>query len=137
MARQSPVEAVLTAIVTTLKNTSAVTALATGGIYNHVPQNTSYPYIEVCSPTGRRMDTMTKFGTLTLVDVKAVSQYHGDLEAARIISEVNALHLQKPSATGHTILGIAHDGEERMSEVVNGIVTRTHVSTFRVWSEQN
>jgi len=136
-ARESPVEAILTAIVTTLDATSAVTTLATGGIYNNVPQGTAYPYVEVTSPSDRREDTFGKFGAASLVDVKAVSQYFGDKEASQILDAcITALDLTTPTLSGHATLGLAWESNDRFREVVNGIVTRHHVATYRVWTEQ-
>jgi hypothetical protein len=69
--------------------------------------------------------------------VKAVSQFRGDSEAAGIIDAVmQALDGQKPTVTGHTIFGIAWENSERYREVVNGVVIRHHVATFRVWTGQ-
>ena len=136
--RRSPVEAVLTGIVTALRASTGVSALATGGIYNNVPQDTGYPYLVVTSPTDRRMDTMGRFGASVIVDLKAVSQYQGDREAAQILDHCQrALNFQPPSTTGHQILGVTWDSSDRYQEVVNGIPTRTHVATFRAWTEQS
>lgn len=138
MARRSPVEAVLTAIVTTLQNSTGVTGLVSTRVYNHVPQATVFPYVEVTSPTDRRADTMGRFGSSVLVDVKAISQGLGDQEATRITDQcVRALNFATLNTTGHTALGITWDSNERFREVVNGVVTRHHVATFRVWTEQS
>lgn len=137
-ARTSPVEDILTAVVTTLKAASAVTTLATGGIFNNVPQQTAYPYIVVTSPTDRREDTMGRFGDAALVDVKAVSQAKGDQEASRILDAcITALDFQQPAMSNHVALGLAWESTDRFEEIVNAIRTRTHVATFRVWTEQN
>lgn len=137
MARASAVEPVLTAIVAALKATSAVTALVSTRIYNNVPPGTSYPYLEVTSPVDTREDTFGRFGASTLVDVKVISQALGDQEATRIVAAcVTALDLTTPTLTDHTALGVAWDSTERFREVVNGVVTRHHVATFRVWTEQ-
>lgn len=136
-ARSSAAEAVLTAVVTQLKATSAVTDLATGGIFNHVEQDTDYPYVEVTSPSDTRQDTFGRFGGTFLVDVKAVSQYRGDKQNTEIIDAcITALNNQLLAMTDHDMLGLAWDSTERFRELVNGIVTRHHVATFRVWSEQ-
>ena len=136
--RRSPVEAVLTGIVTALKNSTGVTGLATGGVYNNVPQSTTYPYVVVTSPTDRREDTFGRFGASIMVDVKAVSQYPGDKEPSQIIDQcIRTLNFQPPSTTQHTVLGVTWNNSERYSEVVNGIVTRHHVASFYVWSEQS
>lgn len=135
--RTSPVEAVLAGVVTTLKASTDVTDAATGGVYNNVPQNTAFPYLEVTSPTDRREDAVGQLGASVLVDVKAVSQFRGDAEAAGIIdAAIQALNGTRPTVTGHTIFGIAWEQSERFREVINGVVTRHHVATFRVWTGQ-
>jgi hypothetical protein len=83
-ARRSPVEAVLTAIVSTLRASAGVSAIATGGVYNNVPQGTAFPYLEVSCPSDRPVDTCGRFGAELLVDVKAVSQAFGDQEPSRM-----------------------------------------------------
>lgn len=135
-ARTSPVEDVITAIVTALKADAPLLALTTR-IYNNVPQDTAYPYVEVTSPSDARIDTFARYGSTVLVDVKAVSQAFGDKEPSRILDAcITALNNTLPSLTSHTTRGVAWDGSDRFREVVNGIVTRHHVGTFRIWSEQ-
>lgn len=138
--RRSPLEFVLTAIVTTLRASAGLTTLigSSTAIYNNVEQGAAYPCVVVSSPTDRRLDTFGRFGAETLIDVKAISQYPGDREAARIIDQAKqALDFQALATTQHTTLGIAWDSGERFAEVVNGIVTRHHVASFRVWTEQS
>lgn len=138
--RRHPLEFVLTAVVTTLRASSGLTALigSSTAVYNNVAQGAAYPYVVVSSPTDRRMDTMGRFGAETLVDVKAVSQYPGDLEAARIHDQcVRALNNQILATTQHTTLGVAWDSAERFAELVNGVPTRHQVGTFRIWTEQS
>ncbi len=140
MARRSPSTAVLTGVVTTLRASAGVVAAvgSTTSIYNNVDQDARYPYVVVMSPTDRPVDTMGRFGVESLVDVKAVSQARGDKEAADLVNEcLQALHFQRPTIAGHTVLGMAFENGERFQEVVNGIVTRHHVATMRIWTEQS
>jgi hypothetical protein len=140
VARRSPITAVITGVVSTLRADSAVTALvgSSTGVYNNVEANASYPYLVISSPTDRPVDTYGRFGVESLVDVKAVSQYPGDKEAADIINAaMSALHFVRPTMSGHTVLGTAFESGERFQETINGIVTRHHVATFRVWTEQS
>lgn len=137
MTRRSPDEALLTAIVATLRAAAGLTALVTG-VYNNVPQGTLYPYVEVTAPTAGRRDTIGRLGAATLVDVKSISQGFGDLDGIRIRDQaIRALDGQTPTAATHTILGIAWESNVKYEEVVAGVRTRYHVATFRVWSEQS
>ena len=138
--RRSPLTAVLTGVVGTLRASTGLTALigSTTAVYNNVDPGAVFPYVVVMSPTDVPQDTMGRFGVSSLVDVKAVSQYPGDKEAADIVNQcVQALHFQRPTITGHTMLGMNYETGERFQEVINGIVTRHHVATFRVWTEQS
>ncbi len=138
MGRRDADEAVITAVVATLRASTGLTALVSSRIYNNVPQGTVYPYVEVTTPTANRRDTFGRFGQQTLVDVKTISQTMGDLDGFRIRDQATrALDLQEPSAVAHSILGIAWEGNERYEEVISGVRTRYHVATFRVWSEQS
>lgn len=140
MARRSPITAVLTGVVSTLRANSAVIAAvgSTTSVYNNVEPDAAFPYLVVSSPTDRPVDTMGRFGVESLVDVKAVSQAFGDKQAADLTDLViQALHFQKPTISGHTVLGTAFENGERFQEVVNGIVTRHHVATLRIWTEQS
>ncbi len=136
--RRSPDEAVLSAIVTTLKASSGVTALVSTRIYNNVPQDTTYPYVVVTLPTTRRQDTWGRAGALGIVDFRVVSQTAGDQEGIRVLDQINrVLDQTKPNLSGHSTLGLAWDQTERYSEVVNGIQTRHHVASCRAWTEQS
>ena len=138
MARRSSIDAVLAGIVTTLKNSTGVTGTVSTRVYTNVPQDTPYPYLVVTSPTDRREDTMGRFGSSVLVDVKAVSQYAGDKEAAQLTDQcIRALDFVNPSLSGHSAIGVTWEGSDRFQEVVNGIPTRHHVASFRVWTEQS
>lgn len=140
MARRSPITAVVTGVVATLRADSDVVAAvgSSTAIYNNVAQGAAFPYLVISSPTDVPQDTMGRFGVSSLVDVKSVSQYPGDKEAADIINEcVQTLHFQRPTVAGHTVLGMHFENGERYSEVINGLVTRHHVATFRVWTEQS
>jgi hypothetical protein len=103
-----------------------------------VEPTAEFPYLVVMSPTDRPVDTMGRFGVETLVDVRAVSQYQGDKQAADLIdAAMSALHFTRPTVSGHTVLGTAFENGERFQETINGVITRHHVATFRVWTEQS
>lgn len=137
MIRRSPVETVIGSVVTVLKATTAVTGLATGGVYNNVPQGTAYPYIEVTSPIDQRLDTFGRLGNEAKVTVKAVTQAAGDQQGSRIMNAcISALNFATLNTSQHTSIGIAWDNGERYKETINGVTTRYHVGEFRVWTEQ-
>src|SRR5690242_20171970 len=103
MARRSPDEAILTAVITALRASSDLTALATGGVYNSVPQGTAFPYVEVTVPSSVRQDTFSRYGSEATLDVKSVSQAAGDQEGVRIRSKcIEALNGQNLTLSGHS-----------------------------------
>jgi hypothetical protein len=135
--RRSPIETVIGSVVTVLKASTGVTGLATGGVFNNVPQNTPYPYVEVTSPLDQRVDTFSRRGNEAKVTVKAVTQAPGDQQGARIINAcVSALEDAVLATSQHSTLGITWDNGERYKETINGVTTRYHVGEFRVWTEQ-
>ncbi len=139
MIRRSPVETVIGSVVAALRASTMVTGLVASstGVYNNVDQGAAYPYLEVTSPTDRRLDTFSRFGNDALVDVKAVSQGKGDQQGTRIINAaIQALTLSALATSQHSALGIAWENNERYSETINGVTTRYHVGMFRVWTEQ-
>jgi hypothetical protein len=137
--RRSPVESVLTAVVSTLKGSTGVMGLVSGtGVYNHVEQGALFPYVVVSSPTDRRVDTFGRFGAEMLVNAQVVSQSRGDKEASQILDQViRTLNFAVLPTTQHTSIGISWDASERYSETINGVQTRYHVGMFRVWTEQS
>lgn len=138
--RRSPITAVLTGVVSTLRaDVSVVAAIGSStSVYNNDEQKATYPQLVVSSPTDRPNDNMANFGSESMIEVRAVSKYHGDKEAGDIINAcMSALHFTKPTIAGHTVLGTAFENGERYQEVLNGETIRHHVAMFRVWTEQS
>lgn len=136
--RTSPVETVLTAVVSALRGSAGVTGyVSSTGVYNNVPSGARYPYVVVTSPTDRRMDTIGQRGAETMVNVQVVSQEPGDQQASRITNEcIKALDFAALQTTQHDTFGCAWESSDRYSETINGIQTRYHVSIYRVWTGQ-
>jgi hypothetical protein len=138
MPRRSADQVVIGGVVNALLGSTGVTGLVSTRVYNNVPQNTAYPCIKVTLPTIRRTDTYGRLGATALIDVDVISQAFGDLEGAQILDQcVQTLNFTEPSLSGHHSLGLAWDETTRFAEVVNGIVTRHHVASFRYWTEQS
>lgn len=138
--RRSPVESVLTAVVSTLRSSTGLTALlgSSSGVYNNAEQGAPFPYVVVSSPADRRLDTFGRFGAELVVNTQVVSQGRGDKEASQILDQViRALNFATLDTTQHTSIGITWDNSERYMETINGVTTRYHVGMFRVWTEQS
>ena len=132
MARRSPDEAILTALIAQLESQT------TSDSYTEVPQGTAAPYVKLTLPTGRRMDTFGRFGASTLVDVDSITAGPSQQAGLRMRAAVlQALDSQEFSLSGHTMLGTAFEGSEYFAEMVQGVKHHHHVATFRVWTEQS
>ena len=135
MARRSPDEAILTAVVAHLD------AQTTSDTYTEVPQSTAAPYVKVTLVTGRREDTCGRFGAVTLIDADAVtagpSQQLGTRMRNAVIQALNNLTQQTLALSGHALLGTAWDLNEYFPEVVNGVKHHHHVASVRLWTEQS
>lgn len=131
---------VLTALVTRLKASSGVTTLATGGVFNNVPQDTAYPYVVVGAPSETRWDTWGCPGKTVTVQVEAVSNARGDKEAVSILNAcIGALHFQRPTVTDHDLAGIAYDEGQSYKdpEMVGGVPIYHATGIFRVQLTQS
>lgn len=132
MARRSPDEAILTALVTQLDSAT------THDSYTVVPQGTAAPYLKLTLPTGRRMDTYGRFGASTVVDIDAITAGRSQQAGLRMREDaIEAVNAQALSLSGHTLLGTAWDTNEAFTEMVQGEQYHHHVASFRVWTEQS
>jgi len=125
--------------VYTLLNVTAMTNLATGGVYQDVPQDTAFPYLafEV-----RETDTNGTLGQIFYqvgVDVHVWSQYEGNQEADRIVSKaVELMTYQTPSMSNFTAILIVHDGSNAFPDLdINGVATKHLVSEFTMTVSEN
>lgn len=138
MIRQSPDEAIATAVVTQLRASTGMTGLVSTRTFTVVPSTETFPRVAVNLPTGRRMDTASRFGAHTLVDVDAMSQGNSERDGLRIRSAaIQALNGQTLSlASPFQMLGLTWETNAESEEVINGLRTFHHIATFRVWTEQ-
>ncbi len=131
---------VLTSIVTQLKASSSVTTLATGGVFNNVPQDTAYPYVVVGAPNETRWDCWGAPGKTLSVQVEAVSNSRGDKEAVGILNAcIAALHFQRPTVANHNLAGIVYDegNSYKDPEMVGGVPIYHATGIFRVQLTQS
>lgn len=137
MAHQSAIDPVTAAVYTAL-NVAAMTALATGGVYAHVPQATAFPYVRIDSPVESRFDTMGRAGKELSISVHAFSTYAGPTQAAGILSKaIELLHYQALSITGHDTVTVQYEtGSDAGDEIVNGVTVYHYVAIFRLLVQQ-
>jgi hypothetical protein len=135
MTRQPAEEAIATAVVATLRADAGVTALASTRTYTRVPQTATKPYLAVSFPTARRMDTASRYGAHTLVDVSAVTEGESERTGVRLRSAViQALNGQLLTLTApFRTLGITWDTNRDVS-VVDGADVMTDDQYFVIAS---
>lgn len=138
MAQQSAITAVLTAVYAAL-NVAGMTALATGGVHNGLPQTVTYPFVRIGDATETREDCMGQPGKDVLVRVHVFDQARTDLAIANIVSKaVELLHYQALTVSGHTLVCSQYQQAfPAGNENINGRETRHHVAEFLVTVRQS
>lgn len=82
------INALNTEIYTKL-NVSAITTLATGGVYHvKAPQNTDYPYITYFAVINVQGDTFTEWGNDTLIQIDVWSDSNSVAESGEIVEDI-------------------------------------------------
>ncbi len=120
-------------------NVAGLTALATGGIYDDVPQAPSYPFVwfELFEQEARGFGT----GGLPEVTVRvhAFSTYAGTKEAQSITKKaIELLKDQTLTVVGYTFCGRVFYDETTpvLDEELNGVKVREQVANFRLYVEE-
>jgi len=123
----------------TALNVAALTALATGGVHEDVPQGASYPLVwyEV------RERDMRGFGTGGFPEVEirvhALSQYRGLSEAQAIVQKAIELLRDQPlGVDGYTQAGLVFYDEtvNLGDQLLNGVKVKEIVAMFRTYVEE-
>lgn len=130
MAR-SALESVSEAVFGAL-NVSALTTLATSGVFSHVPQDTAPPFVWFTVDEADRDGTFGQVMKDCRVRVHVYSTYAGNQEAQQIINEaVNLLRGTTPSLDNHTALLVRHDDSSAFGdEDLNGVLAKHVVADF-------
>lgn len=111
-------------------NTPLVT-LVSGRIFDHIPQGTAYPYINIGEDTSLEWDTDTTRGSEATLTIHAWSRQAGRREVKQIMERVyDALHRQDIVIEGaHTVLCLWEFAESLLDP--DG-VTRHGIQRFRI-----
>lgn len=138
----SPLGAVSVGVYAAL-NVSAVTTLATGGVFDDVPQQVEFPFVlfEVAEAA-----QWGGFGTKAGVDalpeidlrVHVYSQYQGFKEAQAVMVQVIKALVPTPTVSGYSSWAIFHDETTAFGdEVVAGQKCKELVARFRLYVEES
>ena len=100
-------------------------------VYDHVPQDTKYPYVVVGDDTSVPWDTDDSTGTEATVTIHAWSQYRGRAEVKALLEQIyGALHRQDIAIEDvHVIESVA---EFQQTIVESDGLTRHGIIRFRV-----
>ena len=137
MANESPLGAVAAAVYTAL-NVASMTNLATGGVFDFVPQGTAFPYVWL-RLSSRSADYLGGHAGFEMrLAVHVFSAYHGGKEARSIMEEARQLLRHTlPSVTGFTSLLIVHEGTvERPDEEADDVRVAHSIATFIITVEE-
>ena len=84
------INALNTSIYTAL-NVSAITTLATGGVYHvKAPQGTAYPFVTYFAVINVQGDTFTEWGNDTLIQIDVWSDSNSAAESGEIVEAIAA-----------------------------------------------
>jgi uncharacterized protein DUF3168 len=131
-ASMSALEPIATAIYGALNGAAGFTALSS--ILNDVPQGTAAPYTVLENFTEAPWNTMREYGKTVTFQLHTVSQARGDQEGFRIQSAARTvLDYQKFATTSHQMVQCKFEsGDHWKEEAIGGVITRHHVSIYRV-----
>lgn len=117
------------AIYTALDDNSALSALVTG-VYDDVPEGTSYPYITIGDDTAINVGTKTVDALEYTLTLHAWSQYRGRKEIKQIMSAIyDVLHDTSLTVENSVLVNIKQEFEQ--SFVDGDGITRHGVMRFR------
>lgn len=98
------------AIYETLSGDSSLSALVSG-VFNHVPQDSSFPYIVIGEAESSDYSTVTTTAEEVMSTVLVFSRARGSKEALTIMGEIKALlHQASLSLTGCTLIYLRMQG---------------------------
>lgn len=122
------------AIFTRLNAFAALTALI-DAIYDHVPQDPTFPYLQIGDDTSVPFDTHDSQGSDNTITIHSWSRYRGKSEIKQIQRETyNALHRFSLVVTGVTTVDCEWEFADSFKDP-DGI-TRHGVQRFRVMLDE-
>jgi hypothetical protein len=128
----SALKAALVAVVGALRGDSTLAALATGGVYSDVPENTAAPYVHICNFTETPIPAGMVIRDLTFQAV-AVSTYAGDGEGFDIVNRVvQVLHNATLTVSGYTFVVSNYESVSSYQEIAEGSIYRHFPIVFRI-----
>jgi len=122
--------ALQTAIYSKLSNDSNLTSVLGASVFDDIPENTPYPYVQLGEDTAIDYSTKDQTGSEVTVNVDVWSRYRGSLEAKNIMDRVHTLlHDSSLSVTGSNFINMRFEFSDIIRDP-DGI-TRHGVMRFR------
>lgn len=133
----SSLSAVGTAVYSAL-NVAGLTALATGGIYDAVPQTAVLPFVWYQVEEEDIGGLGTKALNEVSLEVHSFSAYDGQAQNHAIIKKaIELLRYTTPAVTGYSTWFLVHDDTTAIpDQVINGVPCRELIARFRVYVEE-
>jgi hypothetical protein len=128
---KSALSAVHAAVYAVLKNDATLTTRAPGGVWDHVPQDPTWPYVRLGGFVEDPDDTFGRQGRKVSFVVHAWSQYAGVAEGYTIIDRVIALLRY----TALTVTGWQHGDTRHITSEVDEPMLVDDVQVQHVWAE--
>ncbi len=126
--------ALQTALYARLANYAPLSALA-DAVYDHVPQDAAFPYVQVGEIDGTEWDTDTSLGSDDTVTIHVWSRYRGRLETHQIQDAIyGALHRHALAVDGAHVVTVEFEFADSLLDP-DGL-TRHGVQRFRVLLNQ-
>ena len=122
--------ALQTAVFSKLSTDSNLTSVLKAKIFDDVPEETPYPYVQLGEDTAIDYGTKDQTGSEVSVNVDVWSRYRGSLEAKNIMDRVHTLlHDSSLSVTGSNFINMRFEFSDIIRDP-DGI-TRHGVMRFR------
>jgi hypothetical protein len=112
-AGKSALSAVQAGVYTALTTDATLLTLVPGGIWDHVPQDPTWPYVRIGELREEPRDTSGTQRRRVAITLHAWSQYHGRAEVLAIVDRIIALLRETTiTLTGWTHEDTTHDATE-------------------------
>tara|TARA_B100000780_G_C20923725_1_gene368076 strand:- start:249 stop:650 length:402 start_codon:yes stop_codon:yes gene_type:complete len=122
--------ALQTAIFSRLSTDNNLTAVLGAKVFDDIPENTSYPYVQLGEDTAIDYSTKDSTGSEVSVNLDVWSRYRGSLEAKNIMDRIHTLlHDSSLSVTGSNFINMRFEFSDIIRDP-DGI-TRHGVMRFR------
>ncbi|MEU5950325.1 DUF3168 domain-containing protein [Micromonospora sp. NPDC047465] len=134
---RSPLHAVQMALYRRLKDDPALTALATGGVWDEVPEGTPYPYIRIGDHLSTPDNDHGGFGREVTVTIHVWTKARGNSQGQGIAGRIGELLDHRPrdlAVVGHRVVSIRQEFDQAFPDANPEL--RHHVIRFRIITDQ-